>query len=111
MGREDAREGGRPEIFPYLSQSTVIAIVRPFVRPFSQLPLVFIADRLRRRRRSTAATTVTGIPLAPGNERPRPSVHQTESGKFRGLLSSRGFEKMPQVRCFSEKWSFADETR
>lgn len=111
MGGEDGREGGRPEIFPYLSQSTVIAIVRPFVRPFSQLPLVFIADRLRRRRRSTAATTVTGIPLAPGNERPRPSVHQTESGKFRGLLSSRGFEKMPQVRCFSEKWSFADETR
>ena len=34
MGREDAREGGRPEIFPYLSQSTVIAIVRPSVRSF-----------------------------------------------------------------------------
>ena len=107
MGGEDGREGGRPEIFPYLSQSTVIAIVRPFGRSFSQLPLVFIADRLRRR--STAATTVTGIPLAPGNERPRPSVHQTESGKFRGLLSSRGFEKMPQVRCGEVEFHRRDE--
>ena len=55
MGREDAREGGRPEIFPYLSQSTVIAIVRPFVRSRSclwyLLPTDYDDDDDRPRRR------------------------------------------------------------